>query len=114
MAALGYPGRFAIYDPDLLDPDELSGLDPPDNNSVGSGAMPSMQGYTSTVDGVYALATGSHQATGDGQDTLAPAAVADGTLDQLDTYGPADPSAYLVTSAGGNGLAGGPAGHWAA
>ncbi|HWN63925.1 MAG TPA: hypothetical protein VNO25_24995, partial [Streptosporangiaceae bacterium] len=64
VAALGYPGRFAIYDPDLLDPAELSGLDPPDNNSVGSGAMPSMQGYTSTVDGVYASATGSHQATG--------------------------------------------------
>ena len=110
VAALGYPGRFAIYDPDLLDPAELSGLDPPDNNSVGSGAMPSMQGYTSTVDGVYALATGSHQATGDGQDTLAPAAVADGTLDQLDTTVLLTPSAYLVTSADGNGPAGGPPG----
>jgi hypothetical protein len=110
VAALGYPGRFAIYDPDLLDPDELSGLDPPDNNSVGSGAMPSTQGYTSTVDGVYASVTGSHQATGDGQDTLAPAAVADGTLDQLDTTVLLTPSAYLVTSAGGNGPAGGPGG----
>ncbi len=106
MAALGYPGRFAIYDPDLLDPDELSGLDPPDNNAVGVGAMPSIQGYTSTVDGVYASATGSHQATGDGQDTLAPAAVADGTLDQLDTSVLLTPSAYLVTSAGGTGRPG--------
>jgi hypothetical protein len=103
VAALGYPGRFAIYDPDLLDPDELSALDPPDNNAVGAGAMPSIQGYTSTVDGVYASATGSHQATGDGQDTLAPGAIADGTLDQLDTTVLLTPSAYLVTSADWNG-----------
>jgi hypothetical protein len=110
VAALGYPGRFAIYDPDLLYPDELAGLDPPDNNAVGVGAMPSIQGYTSTVDGVYASVTGSHQATGDGQNTLAPAAVADGTLDQLDTTVLLTPSAYLVTSADGNGPAGGPGG----
>jgi len=110
MAALGYPGRFAIYDPDLLDPDELSGLDPPDNNSLGSGAMPSIQGYSSTVDGRYASVTGSHQATGDGQDTLAPRAVADGTLDQLDTSTLLTLPAYLVTSADGNGPAGGPDG----
>ena len=110
VAALGYPGRFAIYDPDLLDPAELSGLDPPDNNAVGRGAMPSMQGYTSTVDGTYASVTGSHQATGDGQDTLAPQAVADGTLDQLDTSVLLTPAAYLVTSAAGNGPGGGPPG----
>ena len=107
VAALGYSGRFAIYDPDLLDPAELSGLDPPDNNAVGIGAMPSIQGYTSTVDGVYASATGSHQATGDGQDTLAPGAVADGTLDQLDTSVLLTPLAYLVTSAAGMGRPGG-------
>jgi hypothetical protein len=110
VAALGYPGRFAIYDPDLLDPAELSGLDPPDNNAVGRDAMPSMQGYTSTVDGIYASVTGSHQAAGDGQDTLAPQAVADGTLDQLDTSVLLTPAAYLVTSAAGNGPAGGPPG----
>jgi hypothetical protein len=110
VAALGYPGRFAIYDPGLLDPAQLSGLDPPDNNAVGAGAMPSVQGYTSTVDGRYASATGSHQATGDGQNTLAPQAVADGTLDQLDTTVLLTPAAYLVTRAGGTGPAGGPAG----
>jgi hypothetical protein len=110
VAALGYPGRFAIYDPDLLDPGQLSGLDPPDNNALGDGAMPSMQGYSSTVDGLYAAATGSHSPTGDGQDTLAPAAIADGTLDQLDTTVLLTPSAYLVTQAGGNGPASGPAG----
>ncbi len=109
VAALGYPGRFAIYDPDLLDPSDLSGLDPPDNNALG-GAMPSMQGYSSTVDGLYASVTGSHQATGAGQDTLAPKAVADGTLDQLDTTVLLTPSAYLVTRAGGAGPAAGPAG----
>ena len=110
VAALGYPGRFAIYDPDLLDTGELSSLDPPDNNALGSGAMPSMQGYSSTVDGRYASVTGSHQATGAGQDTLAPEAVSDGTLDQLDTTVLLTPSAYLITQAGGNGPSGGPPG----
>jgi hypothetical protein len=111
VAALGYPGRFAIYDPDLLDPGELSNLDPPDNNVVGGGAMPSVQGYSSTVDGRYASVTGSHTATGDGQDTLTPTAVADGTLDQLDTSVLLTPAAYLVTQADGGGPAarGGPA-----
>jgi hypothetical protein len=69
-----------------------------------------VQGYSSTVDGRYASVTGSHQATGDGQNTLAPATVADGTLDQLDTTVLLTPSAYLVTQAGGGGPAGGPAG----
>ena len=110
VAALGYPGRFAIYDPDLLDSGQLSGLDPPDNNAAGDGAMPSVQGYSSTVDGRYASVTGSHQATGDGQNTLAPAAVADGTLDQLDTTVLLTPAAYLVTPAGGGGPAAGPPG----
>ena len=103
VAALGYAGRFAIYDPDQLDLGQLSGLDMPDNNAVGSGAMPSVQGYSSTVDRRYASVTGSHQATGDGQNTLAPAAVADGTLDQLDTTVLLTPSAYLVPQAGGAG-----------
>jgi len=111
VAALGYPGRFAIYDPDLLDPGELSGLDPPDDNASGDGAMPSMQGYTSTVDGRYAAVTGSHLATGDGQDTLAPEAVANGTLDQLDTTVLLTPAAYLITQADGDGpVPGGPTG----
>ncbi len=105
VAALGYPGRFAIYDPDLLDPSDLSALDPPDSNASGNGAMPSMQGYSSTVDGHYASVTGSHEATGAGQDTLAPAAVADGTLDQLDTTVLLTPAAYLVSQAGGSGPA---------
>jgi hypothetical protein len=72
--------------------------------------MPSVQGYSSTVDRRYAAVTGSHQATGDGQNTLAPAAVADGTLDQLDTTVLLTPSAYLVTPADGGGPAGGPPG----
>jgi hypothetical protein len=110
VAALGYAGRFAIYDPDQLDLGQLYGLDPPDSNAVGDGTMPSVQGYSSTVDGRYAAVTGSHQATGDGQNTLAPAAVADGTLDQLDTTVLLTPSAYLVTQAGGGGPAGGPPG----
>jgi hypothetical protein len=110
VAALGYPGRFAIYNPDLLDPSELSSLDPPDNNAAGSGAMPSVQGYSSTVEGRYASVTGSHQATGNGQDALAPTAIADGALDQLDTSVLLTPAAYLVTQAGGGGPAAGPPG----
>ena len=110
VAALGYRGRFAIYDPDQLDLNQLLSLDAPDNNAVGGGAMPSVQGYSSTVDGRYAAGTGSHQATGDGQNTLAPAAVADGVLDQLDTSVLLTPAAYLITQATGAGPAGGPPG----
>jgi hypothetical protein len=83
VSALGYPGRFAIYDPDLLDTSDLSVLEPPDLNSMTG--ISSVQGYTSIVDGRYAAATGSHLATGDGQDTLSAAAISDGTLDSLDT-----------------------------
>ena len=110
VAALGYPGRFAIYDPDLLDPAQLSALDPPDVNATGGHAMPSVQGYSSIVDGRYAAATGSHGASGDGQDTLAPSAVADGVLDQLDTSVLLTLPGYLTTRVGGNGPAAGPPG----
>ncbi|HEY6295373.1 MAG TPA: hypothetical protein VIX15_06890, partial [Streptosporangiaceae bacterium] len=110
VAALGYPGRFAIYDPDLLDSGQLSALDPPDVNAVGGHAMPSIQGYSSIVDGRYAAATGTHGASGDGQDTLAPSAVADGVLDQLDTSVLLTLSGYLTTQVGGNGPSAGPPG----
>ncbi len=110
VAALGFPGRFAIYDPDLLDTSELSDLDPPDVNAVIGDAMPSVQGYTSTVDGRYAAATGSHQATGEGQDTLAPSAVGNGTFDQLDTSVLLTLPEYLITRVGGGGPAAGPPG----
>jgi hypothetical protein len=83
VADLGYPGRFAIYDPDLLDPADLSALDPPDRNVAGG--MASVQGYSSIVDGRYAAATGSHLADGGGQDTLSLAAISGAVLDELDT-----------------------------
>jgi len=110
VGALGFPGRFAIYDPDLLDTSQLSDLDPPDVNAVIGDAMPSVQGYTSTVDDRYAAATGSHQATGEGQDTLAPLAVENGTLDQLDTSVLLTLPEYLITRTGGGGPAAGPPG----
>jgi hypothetical protein len=110
VAALGYPGRFAIYDPGLLDAGQLSALEPPDANGTGKGAMPSVQGYTSLADGRYAAATGSHLATGEGQDVLSPRAVADGTLDELDTSVLLTLPAYLVTSGGDSAAAAGPAG----
>jgi hypothetical protein len=83
VSALGYPGRFAIYDPGLIDTGQLSVLGPPDMNSLTR--TPSVQGYTSLVDGRYAAATGSHMATGQGQNVLSPAAIGDQTLDTLNT-----------------------------
>jgi hypothetical protein len=83
IAALGYPGRFAIYDPDQLNLGQLTALGPPDLNSLTR--TPSVQGYTSLVDGRYAAATGSHMSTGQGQNVLSPAAVGGQTLDALDT-----------------------------
>ena len=110
IAALGYPGRFAIYDPDLLDPGELPALGQPDLNGVGADAMPSIQGYTSIVDGRYASATGTHGATGEGDATLAPQAIEDGTLDQLDTSVLLTLPVYLITQAGAGGPDAGPGG----
>jgi len=106
IAALGYPGRFAIYDPDQAAAHELPLLGPPDLNAIS--ATPSVQGYTSLVDGFYAAATGAHQAMGQGQDVLAPRAVGDGTLDQLNTSVLLTPPAYLITADGGAGSRAGP------
>ena len=72
--------------------------------------MPSIQGYTSIVDGRYASATGSHEATGEGDATLAPQAIEDGTIDQLDTSVLLTLPAYLITEAGAGGPGAGPAG----
>lgn len=110
VSALGYPGRFAIYDPDLLDAGDLSALGPPDVNGMTADGMPSVQGYSSIVDGSYASATGAHSPTGDGQNVLAPAAVGNGTLDALDTSLLLTLPGYLTTTAGGGGPAPGPPG----
>jgi hypothetical protein len=107
IAALGYPGRYVIYDPGLLNEGELSVLAAPDINVLSG--EPSAQGYSSLVDGQYAAATGSHSATGEGQDVLAPSAVANGTLARLDTSVLLTMPEYLVTSARG-GTTPGPAG----
>jgi hypothetical protein len=103
VSALGYPGRFAIYDPNQIDARQLPSLGSPDLNAVS--ATPSVQGYSSIVDGRYATATGSHEATGEGQDVLSPRAVGDGTLDQLDTAILLTAPAYLITTADGSGPA---------
>ncbi|MBO0789323.1 MAG: hypothetical protein J2P33_24950, partial [Actinobacteria bacterium] len=108
VASLGYRGRFAIYDPGQLAARELPVLGAPDSNVITG--TPSVQGYSSLVDGFYAAATGSHQAMGEGQDVLAPRAVADGTLDQLGTSVLLTPPGYLVTAPAGTGPVPGPAG----
>jgi hypothetical protein len=106
VADLEYPGRFAIYDPDQLGGPDLSLLGAPDLNVVTR--TPSVQGYSSLVSGFYASATGSHRATGDGQDVLDPRAVGTGVLDQLDTSVLLTVPAYLTTRSG-TGAAGGAA-----
>ena len=98
IADLGYPGRFAIYDPDQLNGQDLSLLGAPDLNVITR--TPSVQGYSSLVSGFYASATGSHRATGDGQDVLDPRAVRTGVLDQLDTSVLLTVPAYLTTRSG--------------
>ncbi|HUC05111.1 MAG TPA: hypothetical protein VL961_06915 [Acidimicrobiales bacterium] len=94
IAALHLPGRFAIYDPALLDSGELSALGTPDANVV-TGTM-SIQGYGSTTDRHYAAATGTHSLSGGGQDTFDPSAAANGVFDQLDTSDVFAPSAYFA------------------
>jgi hypothetical protein len=106
IAALGYPGRFAVYDPDQLAAGQLARLGAPDLNILSG--TPSVQGYSSLADGRYAAATGSHGATGEGQDVLAPAAVGNGTLDQLNTSVLLTVPEYLVTGAGASPAAGPP------
>ena len=98
IADLGYPGRFAVYDPDQLDQQDLSRLGAPDLNVINH--TPSIQGYSSLVSGFYASATGSHRATGDGQDVLDPWAVRTGVLDQLGTSVLLTVPAYLTTRSG--------------
>jgi hypothetical protein len=106
IAALGLGGRFAIYDPDEIDARQLPVLGSPDLNDIDG--TPSVQGYSSLVDGRYASATGSHQAMGEGQDELSPKAVASGILDQLDTSVLLTVPAYLITSSGSAAPAGPP------
>src|SRR5262249_29525891 len=108
IAELGYPGRFAIYDPDLLHGQELPLLGAPDLTVITATA--SVQGYSATVDGYYAAATGSHQAMGKGQNVLDPRAVGGGVLDQLGTSVLLTAPAYLITPAGGSGPPPGPPG----
>jgi hypothetical protein len=108
IADLGYGGRFAIYDPANLDGAAVRTLGSPDLNVLT--ATPSVQGYSSTVAGFYASATGAHRATGDGQNVLSPKAVGDGTLDQLDTSVLLTLPQYLLTGSGEPGATAGPAG----
>jgi type IV secretory pathway VirB2 component (pilin) len=108
VAALGYPGRFAIYDPGQVDAHELPLLGSPDLNAIGG--PPSVQGYSSIVGGFYASATGAHRAMGDGQDVLDPRTAGDGTLDQLGTSVLLTVPAYLVTATGRPGPDPGPPG----
>jgi len=102
VRSLVHGGRFAVYDPDELDSGELTELGVSDSNVLTD--TPSVEGYSSIVDSTYAQVTGSHQATGEGQNVLDPQAISNGTLDQLDTTVLLTPSAYLVTTdTGSNG-----------
>lgn len=98
IAALHLRGRFAIYDPTLLDGPELTALGPNDANVV-AGTY-SVEGYGSIVDGTYAAATGTHGVSGTGQDVFAPKAATDGVFDELDTSDVLVPSQYLALAKG--------------
>jgi hypothetical protein len=78
---IGRDGRFLVYGPDGIDSYDLGGIGATDLNVVQR--TYSMQGYTAIVDGEYATVTGTHQAQGQGHNTVALRAVGDGTLDQL-------------------------------
>ncbi|HTX63886.1 MAG TPA: hypothetical protein VMD28_09615, partial [Acidimicrobiales bacterium] len=96
IAALHLPGRFAVYDPGLLYPSQLTVLGVPDENVTE--ATWSVQGYGSIVDGHYAAATGVHAVSGTGQDVFSPAAASDGVFDSLSTSAVLAPSPYLLTA----------------
>lgn len=98
IATLHLPGRFAIYDPTLVDDRELTALGPNDANVV-AGTY-SVEGYGSIVYGPYATATGTHGVSGTGQDVFAPAAAANGVFDALDTSEVLAPSVYLAPPPG--------------
>lgn len=107
LASLHLAGRFAVYDPGLVEPGQLTTLGAPDRN-VATGT-PSVLGYGSIVGGAYATGTGAHGLTGEGQDVFAPRAAADGVFDELDTTTLVTLPAYLLTAAGGGGPAPGAA-----
>ena len=95
-ATLAGSGRFAVYDPNAIDANELNEIEAPDLNVVDGVA--SVEGYGSIVDGTYASATGTHSPAGDRGDILDPRAVGDGTLDQLDTTALFAPRDYFLVS----------------
>jgi hypothetical protein len=95
VADLHLPGRFAVYDPGLVDGTAVAAAGAPDHNLLVGGW--SLQGYSSLVNGTYAAATGSHGALGQGQDELSVAAIADGTLDQLDPGPLVTPPSFVVS-----------------
>jgi len=99
-SGIGTSGRYAIYNPLHLQGVRDVPLQVPDTNLYESRS--SIQGYSSIVDAAYAAATGGHAANGAGLMTLSPSAVADGTLDQLDTTTLVTLPAYLLTPTSGS------------
>jgi len=100
IATLHLPGRFAIYDPTIVDSRELNLLGANDANAV-AGTF-SVEGYGAIVYGPYAAATGTHGVSGTGQDVFAPAAAKGSVFDALDTSDVLTPSVYLAPPKGGS------------
>ena len=97
VATLGIPGRFAVYDPALIQAGAVHAAGAPDQNLLVGGW--SLQGYTAIVDGFYASATGTHGAMGFGQDIVSVPAIGNGTLDQLDPGALLTLPEYLLVNA---------------
>jgi hypothetical protein len=89
-------GRFAVYDPNAIDANQLNEIEAPDLNVLSG--LASVEGYGSIVDGSYASATGTHSPAGDRGDVLDPSAVAGSTLDSLDTTALFAPRDYFLIS----------------
>ena len=90
---VGPAGRFAVYDPWVTYSHDLQLLGAPDVNVLRG--LASVQGYGSVVSASYDSATGAHQ-----QDSLSPAALAQGTFGPLGLTVLLAPSAAFVVPAG--------------
>ncbi len=92
-------GRFIIYDPDELYPDQLYALGQTDLN-IYSG-LPSAQGYTALSSGAYFAGTGAHY-----QEDLNPADLTGSVWDDLNVTTLLSLPSYFVTTVGSPGRGG--------
>ena len=89
-AVTGTGSRFAVYDPDLYDDDQLLSLGHDDLNVLRG--LPTIEDYTALVAKSYFEATGAH-----GQDQLAPGVFSTPVVDQLNLGVLLSPPSYFMS-----------------